>query len=375
MVGAGASSENVADIGSKRLSLPTMKCLMHNLGAYDSETCSLVGQDECDMKVSKQNLRLITSSSKFKVSANLIRLIVASSLASSDALSCGTAVSAMDMAWIDWSEMDGVIVDFVKFPFMQMYYFIQLLFMQLSYITELFYPYFHGLAVVVAPYSDVVSTWINGLAYLVGWSCIAVFIICLACRLNYGPDAIDRTPGRVFVLLGEVIQCMGHHVLEWYGERKIKEWEKECQKSFEAKDKQGIRYAQNRMISWRDYLRMLQGIVHNFFDEEEPGESGDQRLQRYQNCSLSECSDPEFWQSVHHIRDDDDDDDDDDHDDESSYDSLAYEDWLANYTNSRNSALGRAPRGLEHAEVHSNNDMICHHENIIDTLSTSRWRM
>ena len=65
---------------------------------------------------------------------------------------------------------------------------------------------------VVAPYSDVDSAWMNGCAYLVGWVCIAVFVICLTCRLYDGPDAIDSIPGRVFVLLGEVIQCMGHHV-------------------------------------------------------------------------------------------------------------------------------------------------------------------
>ena len=64
-VGAVPSSENVADIGTKRLSVPTMTYLMHNLGVNGSETCNLVGQDEDEMKVSKQNLRLITTSSNF----------------------------------------------------------------------------------------------------------------------------------------------------------------------------------------------------------------------------------------------------------------------------------------------------------------------
>ena len=106
-VGAVLSSENVADIGTKRLSVPTMKYLAHNLGMFDSETSTLVGRDEYEMKVTKQNLKLITTSSNFKVSANLIRLIVASSLAPTDALSCGTVFSAMDMAWIVWSFLDG----------------------------------------------------------------------------------------------------------------------------------------------------------------------------------------------------------------------------------------------------------------------------
>ena len=114
-VGAMLSAENVSDIGTKRLSVPTMKYLMHNLGVYDSETSTLVGQDEYDMRVSKHNLKLITTSSNVKVSANLIRLIVASSLAPTDALSCGTLFSAMDMAWIDWSFLDNAAVNFLKF--------------------------------------------------------------------------------------------------------------------------------------------------------------------------------------------------------------------------------------------------------------------
>ena len=61
----------------------------------------------------------------------------------------------------------------------------------------------------------------NGFAHLVGWLCITTFMICLACRVYFGPDAINRTPGRMFALFGELLECMAHHVLEWYGERKI----------------------------------------------------------------------------------------------------------------------------------------------------------
>ena len=46
--------------------------------------------------------------------------------------------------------------------------------------------------------------------------------VCLFCRLRYGPEGADRTFGRVFVLLGDVLQCAGHHGLEWYGEREIR---------------------------------------------------------------------------------------------------------------------------------------------------------
>ena len=215
-VGAVPSAENVSDIGTKRLSVPTMKYLMRNLGVYDGETSTLVGQDEYDIRVSKQNLKLITTSSNSKVSANLIRLIVASSLASADALSCGT-FSAMDinMAWIDWSFLDGTAVNLLKFPFMQLYYFIQLLFMQLSYILEYVYGHFHGLVVTAMPFFVVVSTWVGGVYIL-------VVMTCTLCRLVYGKDAINSKAGRLFVLGVEWLQCLFSLPLEWYGRRMIK---------------------------------------------------------------------------------------------------------------------------------------------------------
>ena len=46
MVGPVASTENVSDIGTKRLAVSTMKYLMYKLGVYDSETSSLVGHEE-----------------------------------------------------------------------------------------------------------------------------------------------------------------------------------------------------------------------------------------------------------------------------------------------------------------------------------------
>ena len=197
-VGAVPSSENVADIGTKRLSVPTMKYLMLNLGVFDSETCSLVGQDEYEMKVSKENLRLIATSPNFKVSANLIRLLVASSLASADALSCGTALSAaMDMAWIDWSTMDGVGVNLFKFPFMQLYYLIQLLFMQLSFIFEY------------------AQTWMHGFAYLTGWLCVITFAICLGCRIFLAE--MLSTAHQVVCLCCLVISFSAWDITYWNG--------------------------------------------------------------------------------------------------------------------------------------------------------------
>ena len=82
----------------------------------------------------------------------------------------------------------------------------------------------------------------------------------------------------MFVLLGDVFQCMIHCPLTWYGEKRIKYWHNERQKFFDMKDKQGITHAQIRAIGWREYLRALQSIVHNFF-EEQP-ESADDKLFR-----------------------------------------------------------------------------------------------
>ena len=59
------------------------------------------------------------------------------------------------------------------------------------------------------------------------------------------------------------------------------------------KDKQGITRAQNMAIGWREYLRVLQAIVYNMF-EEQP-ESADDKLFRYKNTEMSECSDPDYW--------------------------------------------------------------------------------
>ena len=40
------------------------------------------------------------------------------------------------------------------------------------------------------------------------------------------PRCYYSTPDRVFMLFGELLECMGHHFLEWYVERKIKYWQR-----------------------------------------------------------------------------------------------------------------------------------------------------
>ena len=103
MVGAVPSSENLADIGTKRLSvLPTMKYLMHNLGVYDSELGGLIRQGEHELKISKQNLRLITTSSNFKVSANLMQLHFFFQLLFMQLCSCPTSLTCSIHTSMDW---------------------------------------------------------------------------------------------------------------------------------------------------------------------------------------------------------------------------------------------------------------------------------
>ena len=53
-------------------------------------------------------------------------------------------------------------------------------------------------------------------------------------RVYYGPDAADSTPGRMFVLFGEILQCVVHRPLWWYGEKRIKHWQNERQTCFDG---------------------------------------------------------------------------------------------------------------------------------------------
>ena len=340
-VGAVPSAENVSDRGTKRLSVPTMKYLMHNLGVYDSETSTLVGQDKYDMRVSKHNLKLITTSSNFKVNANLIRLIVASSLAPTDALSCGTLFSAMDMAWIDWSFLDNTAVNFLKFPVMQLYYLIEYMAVNFSKVPTM------QLYCIL----EYAQAWMDGFAYLTGWLFTIVFSVCLICRIIFGPDAIRSTPGRMFVLVGELLECMAHHFLEWYVEKKIKYWQNQREKCSANKDKPGIRNAQQMAIYWREYLRSLQGIVYNLFDEMVV-ESPRDRYVRYQCSSMSKCSSPTYWQKVHHGDNLD----------------LSDEDFVADYISNREAILQRAREARDTAESEGDTERMYHYENIIETI-------
>ena len=75
---------NVADIGTKRLSVPAMQYLMYKLGVYDSASSKLVGFEEASNTHVKQALKQILSGQS---SVKLVQLLLARSLSSVDALS------------------------------------------------------------------------------------------------------------------------------------------------------------------------------------------------------------------------------------------------------------------------------------------------
>ena len=192
------------------------------------------------------------------------------------------------------------------------------------------------------------QAWMHGFAYLTGWLCIIVFSVCLVCRIVFGPDAIRSTPGRMFVLFGELLECMAHHFLEWYGERKIKYWHGEREKCFASKDKPGIRYAQQMAIFWREYLRSLQGIVYNLFDE----------IAMFVTSVAAWVS-----AAVQHTGR---------RSTMGPTPTSQMKTFVADYMSTRESILHRAREARDEAEMDGNHERMYHYENIIDTI-TPLW--
>ena len=343
LVGPVASSENVSDIGTKKLGVVTMRILMNMIGIYDSEKNELVGQHEIDEKHSKQAIRILSKKQGLS-SVKMIQLILASSFVptTSNALSpdfCDmAAVAEPGMASISWSIFNGS-------------YIIDVIYMQLCFFFEELYVHISMAGAWTKPFITVFA-FMHQVAYVAGWVLIIVLMTCLLCRMVFGTEAIDSTPGRVFVLLGEVLQCMFHQPLTWYGERQIKYWHKERQRFYDMKDKQGITRAQNMAIGWREYLRVLQAIVHNMF-EEQP-ESADDKLFRYKNTGMSECSDPDYWHWVHYG---------------CGTADLSDEDFVGDYVTNREALLKRARDAYEDAYIHADHERMYHYENVINTLS------
>ena len=85
-----------------------------------------------------------------------------------------------------------------------------------------------------------------------------------------------------------------------------------------------------------------------------------QKGRRYLDSDFSECSDPEYWQELHHGGDQD-----------SSEPNLSVKDWQANYQQARQDALPRAWARWNEADAKNNYEMKCHYENINDRLTLS----
>ncbi len=258
-VGPVASSEHVADIGTKKLGVVTMRILMNMLGVFDSEKGELVGQTEIDEKHSKQAVRLLAKKQGLN-SVKIIQLILASSLvpATSNALSNDCVEMALNgeigMASVAWSIFDGSHGHgygyMISMSFMQLFYLIQSLFMQLSCMTEYLDACFHGLIM------------------LVGMLAVLSFCNGFCCRVVFGGERCDSLIGRAFVLSGGVVACLSSPLLYRWIDLRIQWLRQERQRLLKLQDRVGILDVQTRMISLYESKRALYGIVNGFWDEE-----------------------------------------------------------------------------------------------------------
>ena len=114
-------------------------------------------------------------------------------------------------------------------------------------------------------------------------------------------------------------------------------------------------------------MGFMQGLVYGFWDEPTDPleglqkETATEKWQRYAYSDMSDCSDPEVWQEVHHHGDGE--------DEFGSPGSMEDEDWLADHITARSAALKRARHYFQLAEARSDYEMMCHYENIIDALT------
>ena len=186
---------------------------------------------------------------------------------------------------------------------------------------------------------------------LVGMVAVLSFCIGLFCRLAFGGEAIDSLIGRAFVLSGDVVVCLRPLLYKWIEVRY--QWlRQEHQHLLELKDRVGILDVQNRMISLHESKRALDGIVNGFWDEESSRmETHEEKTQRYLRSELCECSEPEYWQLLHHGSKCDSVSEDDDAPPQDGQDDVAPA--LQGFAEARESALARAYEGLREAEVHS----------------------
>ena len=254
-VGPVASAENVADIGTKKLGVVTMRILMNMLGVFGNEKGELVGQTEIDEKQSKQAIRLLAKKQGLS-SVKMIQLILASSLvpATSNALS----PDGVEMAMSD--EIANVL-------------------MQLSYMTE---------------YLDAIF---QGLIVLVGMLAVLSLCIGLFCRVVFGGEACDSLIGRAFVLSWDVVICLSSPLMRRWIDIRLQWLRDEHQRLLKLKGRAGIMFVQNRVISLYEPKRALDGLVNGFWDEEDHRpETPEEKRQRYLRSELCEVSEPGYRQ-------------------------------------------------------------------------------
>lgn len=261
----------------------------------------------------------------------MIRLIVASNLASSsDALSSGTEDSAMD-SWVSVFEIDGGVTVFLKYAMMQ-----------LSFLPDYLDAYFRGFGM------------------LVGTLAVLCFFIGLFCRVMFGAD--DRSLiGRSFYLSGDVVVCLISPLLYRWIDVRVKWLQNEHQRLVKLRDKnsrRAIRDIQGRLIELYESKRVLNGIVHGFYDAELQME----KYRRYQSSRMEECSDPEYWQEVNRLNLSSSD------DEETSEDEPV--DQLRALETARQRALDAARDALHDGEVRSDGRRMKECENTINMLTT-----
>ena len=99
-----------------------------------------------------------------------------------------------------------------------------------------------------------------------------------------------------------MVKCWASLPLRRFIQWRAEVWGQRNQQCVRNRDRPGARHASEMVIWWNWELRILNGIVNGFFEEEEgEAERPGARVQRYRNSSLSEVSDPEQWRSYHHF--------------------------------------------------------------------------
>ena len=133
---------------------------------------------------------------------------------------------------------------------------------------------------------------------------VIFLLLCLCCRFRFGGDGVDTLLGRSSELLLDVVKCVMSPWFRRWSQRRAEVWSQRRQQCVRTQNRQGARYASEMVIWWNQQLRILNGIVYGFFEEEQ-GEDEAARQFRYRNSSLSEVSDQEEWMGYHHFESDD----------------------------------------------------------------------